>query len=406
MQLITAARLIDGTGTPPIERAALVVDNDGRIVYVGPRAGTPPLPPDAERVDLGERSVVPGIVDSHVHLAFDGGPDPVSAIQAVDDATLLLQMAGRAGRMLRSGVTAARDCGARGGLDLLLRQAIAAGEVSGPRLAVAGSPLTVENGHCHYLGGCTPRGEAAVRAQARRQLAAGADWVKVMVSGGRITPGSDATRPQFERDEVRAAVAEAHASGARLAAHAHATVSIADAVAAGVDSVEHCSWISPEDDIAYDPDVAARMADRGVYACPTIHHRFPELAARRGPGWQERRLDSIARMHAAGVPLAFGTDCGIPRVPHDRWAGGIVWLAAAGFSPLETIRLATSSAAACIGLDADTGSLVPGKLADAIAVEGDPSRDLACLAVVDWVMQGGRVVHARWPTPSPEATSL
>jgi imidazolonepropionase-like amidohydrolase len=404
MQLITARRLIDGTGAPPIDDAALVVGDAGRIVYAGRRAGAPTLPSQADQFDLGDRSLLPGIVDSHVHLAFDGGPDPVSAIQAADDPTLLLQMAGRAGRMLRSGVTAARDCGARGGLDLLLRDAIAAGELPGPRLAVSGSPLTIADGHCHYLGGCTPHGEAAVRAQARCQLDAGTNWVKVMVSGGRITPGSDATQPQFDCDEVRAAVAEAHRDGRRLAAHAHATASIADAVAAGVDSIEHCSWISPDDDIVYDPDVAAAMADRGIFACPTIHHRFPDLAARRGPGWQERRLETIARMHAVGVPIAFGTDCGIPRVPHDRWAGGIAWLAAAGFSPVETIRLATSNAAKCIGLDADTGSLAPGKLADAIAVEGDPSRDLACLADVDWVMQGGRVVHARWPATALQTT--
>jgi imidazolonepropionase-like amidohydrolase len=391
MQLVTARRLVDGSGAPEVRDAAVLIDAAGRIAYAGPRAALDARAAAAAHVDLGARTLLPGIVDAHVHLAFDGGPEPVSAIQATDDDALYVQMAERAASMLRAGITAARDCGARGWLDLRLRDAIAAGEVPGPRLAVAGSPITIDDGHCHYLGGCTPRGVAAVREQARRQLAAGTDWVKMMVSGGRITAGSDATQPQFDRDEVRAAAQEAHGAGRRLAAHAHATVSIADAVAAGVDSVEHCSWVSPDDDIVYDAAVAEAMAAQGVYACPTLHWRFPEIAARRGPDWQARRLETIALMHAAGVPIAFGTDCGIPRVPHDRWAGGIVWLAEALGSPLAAIRAATSGAAACVGLG-EVGTLAPGKVADVIAVDGDPLRDLACLQRVAWVMQGGRVV--------------
>ncbi|HZR99685.1 MAG TPA: amidohydrolase family protein [Chloroflexota bacterium] len=393
MQLVTARRLVDGSGAPGIEDAAILIDEAGRIVYAGARGALDARAAGATRVDLGDRTLLPGIVDAHVHLAFDGGPDPVSAIQVTDDDTLYAQMAERAASMLRAGITGARDCGARGWLDLRLRDAIARDELPGPRLVVAGSPITIDEGHCHYLGGCTPRGVAAVRAQARRQLEAGSDWVKMMVSGGRITAGSDATRPQFEREEVRAAVAEAHGAGRRLAAHAHATASIADAVAAGVDSVEHCSWVSPDDDIAYDEAVAAAMAAQGTYACPTLHWRFPELAARRGPDWTRRRLETIGHMHTTGVPIAFGTDCGIPRVPHDRWAGGIVWLAQALGSPLAAIRAATSGSAACVGLR-DVGRLAPGMVADVIAVDGDPLADLACLERVAWVMQGGRVVHS------------
>src|SRR5207248_2634339 len=133
---------------------ALLVDDAGRIVVAGRRAALH-APRDVTQLDLGDRTLLPGIVDAHVHLAFDGGPDPVSAIQATDDDTLYAEMAERAARMLRAGVTAARDCGARGWLDLRLRDAIAAGELPGPRLAVAGSPITVDDGHCHYLGGCT-----------------------------------------------------------------------------------------------------------------------------------------------------------------------------------------------------------------------------------------------------------
>jgi len=398
MQVLTARRLIDGTGAPPLDWPAVLVDERGRLAYVGPRQRLPPLPPAAAWLDLGDRTLLPGIIDAHVHLALDGGPDPVQTIQATDDATLLQAMAERAERMLRSGITSARDCGARGHLALVLKQEIAAGRVRGPRLVVAGSPLTVPGGHCHFLGGVTAPGIDSVRAAARRQLAAGNGWVKMMVSGGRITPGSDATRPQFSRAEVQAAVTEAHAAGRRLAAHAHATVSIADAVAAGVDSIEHCTWVAPDDRIAYDPAVADQMAARGIYACVTLHHRFAEVAARRGPGWLEQRLATIARMHAAGVPLAFGTDCGIPRVPHDQWAGGLVWLGRAGLSPLAALHAATGAAAACIGLP-EVGTLTVGKLADLIAVDGDPTQDLSCLARVAWVMQGGRVVHARGVVP-------
>jgi imidazolonepropionase-like amidohydrolase len=379
---------------------AVVVDDEGRLGYVGSRAGLSPAPAGVEWVDLGERTLLPGIIDAHVHLAFDGSRDPVSAIQATDDAALLLGMAGRAARMLASGITTTRDCGARGGLDAVLQRAIAEGSVLGPRLVVSGSPLTIPDGHCHYLGGCTPPGAANVRAEARRQLAAGADWVKMMVSGGRITAGSDATRPQFTRAEVRAAAEEAHGAGRRLAAHAHATASIGDAVAAGADSIEHCSWISPDDRHAYDPAIADEMAGRGTVAGVTLHHRFAAVAARREPGWLEERLENMARMHAAGVPIVFGTDAGVPLVPHDRWASGLVWLGRA-LGPLDAIHAATGRAAACLGLEAEVGTVVPGKVADLIAVEGDPSQDLTCLERVDWVMQGGRMVHARWPAASP-----
>jgi imidazolonepropionase-like amidohydrolase len=394
--MILARRLIDGSGAPPLEDACVVVTEHGRLHYAGPRAGAPQAG-DAPPEDLGDCTLLPGIVDAHIHLAFDGGPDPVASIQATDDARLLLEMAGRAQAMLRSGITSARDCGARGGLDVVLRDALGAGRLRGPRLVVSGSPLTIDGGHCHYLGGCTAPDAESVRAAAEAQVARGTDWVKMMVSGGRITAGSDATRPQFGRPAVRAAAEVAHAAGRRLACHAHATESIVDALEAGADSVEHCSWISPADDIVYDPAIAARLAERGTYACPTINFRLGALAERRGADWLERRLDALRQMLAAGVPLAFGTDCGIPNVPHDRWAGGVHWLVRAGLTPLEAIRLATSGAADCIGLGAEVGTLAEGKWADIIAVPGDPLADITALERVIWVMQGGQVVHAAWP---------
>lgn len=392
MRIVTARRLVDGTGAPALDWPAVVIDDSGNLAYVGPRAALPSLGDDVERVDLGAWTILPGMIDSHVHLAFDGGPDPVTSIQAVDDDTLLAEMAERAGRMLRSGLTTVRDCGARGTLAQQLQAAIAAGRTPGPRLVTAGAPLTIAQGHCHYLGAETPRGEAHVRAAAERQLAAGADWVKIMVSGGRITPGSDATRPQFERTEVAAAVEAAHAAGRRLAAHAHATVSIADAVTVGADSIEHCTWVGPDDEFDYAPTVAAQMAAQGTYACPTTNWRFQIVNSRRGPERFTARLHNLAHMRDAGVPFAFGTDCGIPNTPHDRWAEGIVWLEAAGLSPLEVIHAASGAAAHCLGVDSLTGTLTAGKQADLIATSGDPSRSLNELGRVSWVMQGGRIV--------------
>jgi imidazolonepropionase-like amidohydrolase len=393
MQVLTARWLIDGTGAPPLADAAVVVDDAGRLAWVGPRLQRPPVSPQAPHRDLGARALLPGIVDAHVHLALDGGRDPVGAIQSIDDATLLADMQGRAARMLAAGITTARDCGARGGLDVALRSAIAAGRVAGPRLVVSGSPLTTEGGHCYFLGGCTAHGVARVRAAAERQLGVGADWVKVMVSGGRITPGSDATRCQFTRAEVRAAAGAAHAAGRRLAAHAHSTASIALAVAAGADSVEHCAWADARDRVRYAPRVAAAMAERWTYACVTPHPRYPAIAKRHEPGWLEQRLGTIVAMRAAGIPLAFGSDGGVPLRDHADWFGGLIWLARAGLAPLAVIRAATSGAAACIGLGDAVGTLTAGKWADLIAVDGNPVDDLERLARVDWVMQGGRVIR-------------
>jgi imidazolonepropionase-like amidohydrolase len=134
------------------------------------------------------------------------------------------------------------------------------------------------------------------------------------------------------------------------------------------------------------------MAARGVYACPTTSFRLASLAERRGGDWLERRLDAVAQMRAAGVRLAFGTDCGIPNVVHDRWAGGLIWFQQSGLSPVEVIHVATGSAAACIGLGDQVGTLTVGKAADLIAVDGDPTADLRVLERVTWVLQGGRVV--------------
>ncbi len=391
---VTAARLIDGTGAPAAERAKVLIGEDGRIADVAIGA-------DAARrtdegvptVDLGERTLLPGFIDAHIHLCIDGSPDPFAHVRDASPQGFLLAMAGRAERLLRSGVTTARDCGAPAGLDLAIREAQASGAIRGPRLLCSGIPVTTKGGAMRLLGGEVEGGPESVAAGTQRQIDAGVDWVKVMASGANLTPGTDPSTPQFTVAELKAATDAAHAGGRRAAAHAHSADSIANVVEAAFDSVEHCDWMVGDHGIDYRADVAERMARDGIWCVPTFNAWFEELCRERGGDFLERRLALAVEMRKAGVRMAFGTDSGIPHVPHERWAAGLRWLAEA-LSPLEAIAAATGGAAECLGRD-DVGTVEPGKLADLIAVETDPLEDILALERVTWVMQGGEVVHER-----------
>jgi imidazolonepropionase-like amidohydrolase len=221
-----------------IDDGAVVVEAPD-IAWVGRRADLPAeLGSAARRHDLGDCTLMPGLIDAHVHLGFDGGPDPTARMQAETDAEQLVLMLHSARQLLSVGVTTARDLGARAYLDLTVRDAIAAGTARGPRMVTAGSPITVTGGHCWFMGGeCDTADD--VRRAVRRHHKMGTDLVKVMSTGGFMTRGSAPWYAQFTADQLRAAVDEAHRVGKKVAAHAHGVDGIARAVEAGVDTIEH-----------------------------------------------------------------------------------------------------------------------------------------------------------------------
>ncbi|HEX2073406.1 MAG TPA: amidohydrolase family protein [Geodermatophilus sp.] len=381
--LYTADRVWPGGSFAVLEAGAVLV-HGAQIAWVG-RAGdvTDDLLGPAEVRPLGDVTLLPGLIDSHVHLGFDGGAEPVARMQAESDAEQLLLMSASARRLLSVGVTTARDLGARGYLDVVLRDAIAAGTVRGPRLLTSGAPLTVTGGHCWFMGAeCD--GEAEVRRMVRTHHKHGVDQLKVMSTGGFMTTGSAPWFAQFTAEELAAVVDEAHRVGKRVAAHAHGVEGISRSLRAGVDTLEHCTFVHPDGHYEVVPALVDRIAASGTAVCPTISARFPRTREQI-PGL----ADSPEALVRAGVRLIAGTDAGIPHTPHHTFPDALQAMAGIGMTSLQVLSAATTEAADVLGLAEVTGRLAPGLDADLVAVEGDPRTDLAALCRLRLVVARG-----------------
>jgi imidazolonepropionase-like amidohydrolase len=354
----------------------LVLMADGRIAEVafGSRAA---VPPDAELVDLPGATLLPGLVDTHVHLAFDASTDPVGALVAQDDDELLGAMARAAHAQLLAGVTTVRDLGDRAYLALKLRDGAVPGPL--PTILAAGPPITTPGGHCHFLGG-EASGVDGVRAAVRERAERGVDVVKVMASGGELTPGSVPYEPQFTPDELCALVDEAHRCGLPVTAHAHAVEGIRNALAAGVDGIEHCVFRTSDGVVAQQELVDALVSRRVVVGFtggiapsdvlppPSIRSLLPAFAV------------LFARLWREGVLIVVGTDAGIaPVKPHPTLPYGVAHLASHGVPAADALRTCTATAAQVCGLGDRKGRIAPGYDADLLVVPGDPLADLAVL---------------------------
>lgn len=384
----------------PVEDAALLVQ-DGRIAAIAPASSLPP-PPGAEIVDYPGCTVLPGLVDAHVHLMYRQGETIYAHAAAFDDHQLLVRCAHHARLVLEAGVTTARDCGSRGTFLQALRDGIAAGLLPGPRLLVSGSPITTTAGHLWVCGGEADTADE-VRRRVRQLVKEGVDFVKVMATGGRMTPGSNVGRCQYSANELRAIVNDAHRLGRHVAAHCLGTEGIAAAVEAGVDTVEHGNWLDAEGvQTAFDETVARTMAERGIYRnMATIPDR--ELAEKPLDQpldeRQRRRLEAaqerwywFRRGIELGVPSFFSTDAIFgqwdDRCPELPWLTVLIG-ERGGIAPVDALRMVTQIPAQALGL-CDAGSLRPGAVADLLVVRGNPLRSLRHLLDVEAVYQSGR----------------
>lgn len=370
---LRAARLFDGVFPRVRERPLLILD--GPVIRAVDYGVEPPV--DVEVVDLGDVTLLPGLIDTHVHLAFDASADPVGALAAREDDDALSAMTDAALDAIRGGVTTLRDLGDRGYLSLLLRD-----RPGLPTIVAAGPPITTPKGHCHYLGGAASPGVDGVRRAVREHVERGVDVIKVMASGGHLTEGTEPSEVQFSSEELRAAVDEAHAAGLPITAHAHAPTSIARAVDAGVDGIEHATFWTREGVLAPD-DLVRRLGDRRLVIGATAGY---VLAGDGGldEAWAERLpgiVEVMERLHAAGARILAGTDAGVgPTKPHDVLAHGLEQLVAVlGISPFDALVSATSGAAEVCQLGDRKGRLAPGYDADVIAVAGDPLADIAAV---------------------------
>jgi imidazolonepropionase-like amidohydrolase len=366
MTVLYARRLFDGTADALHRDACIVVEG---ALITGVETGVP-APAGADVVD----TVLPGLVDGHVHLAFDASADPVAALDARDDAAAFAAMIEAGRNAVKGGITTVRDLGDRGYLSLGVRDA-AASDPTLPTIVAAGPPITTPGGHCHFLG-APADGVDGIRAAVREHAEHGVDVIKVMASGGNLTPGSRPEQSQFGPAELHAAVDEAHRLGLPIVAHAHGRQAIADALAAGVDGLEHVTFMTADgvDEIPSDllnalstgPVVLGTTLGTtpGAIPIPAIVARVPKLIA------------NLRRMYEAGATIVPGTDAGLsPGKPHDVLRYAIGFLPRVGFSPAGALRAATSGTATACGLGTRKGRVATGYDADLLIVDGDPLTD-------------------------------
>ena len=370
-------QVIDGAGKA--YQGYVIVDGE-KIAEIGPGSG-PQLGDFVLQLDLTGKSILPGLIDCHVHLRNDGVADPRAQAAADSDAVALLRSARNARRTLECGVTTIRDCGSRGSIDFALRTAAQQGLCVTPRLVLSGMVICMTGGHGWQLG-CEADGPDAVRRAARAQIKAGADNVKLIASGGILTAGTEIGASQLTVEEMRAAVDEAHAAGKTSCAHAHGTAAIKNAVKAGVDFVEH-GYLLDDEGIELMLErgtylVATSAAVRNVVKHGTASGIRPEVF-RKAQSAIDRHVASFKRAYKAGVKLAMGTDTGVPFTDHGNNLDEIVYLVEMGLSPLEALSATTIEAARLLHMDDRIGSLEPSKLADYVIVDGDPLADIRIL---------------------------
>jgi imidazolonepropionase-like amidohydrolase len=394
---VVGATLIDGTGRDAVADAVVVVAGD-RIAAAGARRSTP-IPADAERLDAKGRFLLPGMIDAHVHVS---SPDFVPIKPKGDPTAYMTVLAAQNLRSaLQAGVTTVRDvCGPR--MNLAVRSAIERGQLVGPRLYTAGKGICMTGGH----GSSDPDGvhqvdsPDAVRQVVREERKAGVDLIKLLTS-------HRTDHPEFRQEEIEAGVDEAHRFGLRVSIHAANLVTTAMAVEAGVDAIEHGSFL--------DEATAERMGRDGTFLVPTLWvkhdlaerlrrwqatpEKFPwgdakDLAA--SATWFQRCVDqlpttmALAREH--GVRIAAGTDFVLADFPWCVLPEEVEFLTRLGLSNMEAIESATRVGAEVLGLEDRLGTVEAGKWADLILVDQDPLADIKALAGVSWVMQGGRVI--------------
>jgi imidazolonepropionase-like amidohydrolase len=339
---------------------------------------------------LAGSTALPGLMDAHVHMVLD--PDesrPPELGESGDRAA----MRERAAMMVRAGITTARDLGGGAWMELDLRDAVARGEVPGPRLLCSGQPITCTNGHCHFWGG-EAADVAAAKAVIDRQVAHEVDLIKIMATGGRFTRGSKPLAPQFETRALKAMVDYAREQGKVVAAHCHGTPGIDAAVRAGVHSIEHCSWVGEQGWASdYREDVVARMLDQGTWVSPTINAGWRRMLTGNTSTLTRMRA-ALVDMRAHGVPFMASTDAGIPGVFHHQLPEALaVFAEVAALGNEDVLRSATSEAARGLGLNHQTGRLRPGFDADVLIVAGDPTADLSALTQPVAVWARGRNVR-------------
>jgi imidazolonepropionase-like amidohydrolase len=400
--LIKAGKLIDVRAGRVLTDQSILIEGD-RIKQVG-AYGSVQAPSGARMIDLSNATVLPGLIDCHTHLTGDPGHNGYESL-GISVPRQALYGAKNARLTLEAGFTTVRNVGAGGYSDVALRDAINAGDVPGPRIDASGPAIGVTGGHMdnsllapeyHHSAGGIADGVPAVIAKVREEVKYGADVIKIAASGGVLSKGDSPEATQFSDEEIRAIVVEAHRLGRKVAAHAHGAAGIKQAVAAGVDSIEHGSFI--------DAEAIRLMKEKGTYLVPTLYLadwfienyqrlRVPEFMVEKAKVVMPAARRNIEAAFKAGVKVAFGTDAAV--YPHGLNAHEFAVMVKLGLTPMQSIQAATVNAADLLGWSDRVGSIEPGRFADIVAVSGDPIQDVTQLEHPLFVMKGGVVVVKR-----------
>src|SRR5712672_220027 len=398
---VRCGKLLDVRSGRMLADQIIVFDANGMITAVGPAASTSPTGGVAVN-DLSNATCLPGLIDVHTHLTGDPSSSGYQGL-GISVPREALTGAKNARLTVRAGFTTVRNVGATGYTDVALRDAIDAGDVQWPRMMVSGPPLGITGGHCdnnllpfeyHYKAEGVADGPWAARAQVRETIKYGADVIKVCASGGVLSKGDQPGTPQYTLEELQAIAEEAHKLGRKVAAHAHGTQSIKDAIRAGIDSIEHSSLIDDEGimlakqhstylvfDIYNDDFILQEGAKAGM---------LPESIEKEKKLGRLQR-ENFRKAFQAGARMAFGTDSGV--YPHGDNAKQFAKMVEWGMKPIDAIQAATIRAADLIGWSAKVGALEPDHFADVIAVSGDPLSDVHVLESVKFVMKNGAIVR-------------
>ena len=403
--LLRARWLADGLGSETRKDQEVLIE-DGRIAAVRAKGAVAP-PPEAEVLDLGDACLAPGLIDGHTHLSLTGDGRPYAEMFGETDEMMVLIGACNLRRHLAAGITTIREHGARNRVGFMLKEGVRRGYVGGPRLVVSGRPITATGGHFHMCNEVAD-GVDEVRRSVRRLVHEGADYIKIMASGGG-TAGTIPGLPSYSTAELTAAVEEAHHFHRLTAGHCRASESMRRAIEAGIDLMEHAEFLDPDNRLRFDPKLAEILAESRIWISPTLqastsYARILELQRRRdrlSPAEEDEldhleakanaRLDVMRRLLDYGVRgrVVPGTDAGAGYVAFGHLDYDLQLLCRIGFSPAETLEAATRISAEAIGMGGEIGTIEAGKVADLVAFDGDPTRDVAAFSRVAAVFQAG-----------------
>jgi len=369
-----------------IEKGAVAI-NGNLITFVGATKKIRPSKKDTI-FDISGKTVLPGLIDAHVHLCLDGSPDPMTSITKDSIPQLTLKAADHARRTLNAGVTTIRDMGGRDYVDLAIRDGIESGLLQGPRMICSGRVVCMTGGHGWQFGR-EADGTDEIREAVREQLKAGANFVKLIATGGVMTKGVDPGATQFTLEELLAGVEEARKAGRRTATHAQGTEGIKNSLWAGVNSIEHGFFL--------DDDAVELMLEMNAYLVPTLNAPYqiirggvkkgvPRYAVEKSKSVMKSHFQSVRRAYKAKIPIAMGTDAGTPFNCHGENLKEMELLVRAGMTPMEAIVATTKIASEVLGLEKKIGTLEKGKLADLVVVDGDPLKDIQVLQRKDKIL--------------------